>query len=166
MTSCGSVSAGFSSEKLRSMIKDKNCNVSTDPDEYTDIYRKNQIWLTKKRCRVMWEDTITGLSHRFKRQRSHWWEEAKSLKEKTLNYQMKIWSDSVWSYDCCLNGKLRLWLTESSFRKETRGVSFRVSLHFRSHSASNSLMELLTSGIPSLEIFCLVVKQDLHSLAH
>lgn len=39
-----------------------------------------------------------------------------------------------------------------------RGVSFRVSFHFRSHAASNTRMELVTSGIPSLEIFCLVVK--------
>lgn len=56
-------------------------------------------------------------------------------------------------------------LTGSSFRKETRGMSFRVSIHFLSHSASNSLTVLLTSGISSLDIFCL--KTNTHtSLMH
>lgn len=39
-------------------------------------------------------------------------------------------------------------------------MSFRVSFHFLSHSASSSLIEFLTSGISSLEIFCLKMEKQ------
>lgn len=71
---------------------------------------------------------------------------------------------SLFRTSCCtgidLAHKLQQKLTGSSLRKEARGTSFRVSIHFLFHSASNSLMALPTSGISSLEIFCLRGKNE------
>ena len=54
-------------------------------------------------------------------------------------------------------------LTGSSLRKETSGVSFRVSIHFLSHAASRSWMESRTSGMASLDTFCLEVRGEVRS---
>lgn len=57
-------------------------------------------------------------------------------------------------------------LTGSPYRKDARGVPFSVSFHFLSHWDSSSRMALLTSGIPSLETFCLNIKpKPVHSTA-